>query len=536
MENKKLDKGLAIKVISAVATNDDGNKPESVIDSDYATRWSSDVQGAELTLELEAVSEVAYIGIACYNGDARSTTVGVSVSEDGKSYERVIDKVNTPRRADMTPISLGKVYRAKFVKIHGYGNSSNAWTSITELKVYAPQADGSMPVDPNGPKKKTVEDLPEEIQAALAKVDKYYDRVIPWLAHMYDHKTGGFYMTMSGKLDPEMEPAIEMTYWGLCFINGYARIMDSMPKEIKDKLITFYHERQDPVSGFFIDKQGPVNAREQGRNQMSGIGACKCLGISPKYPHPTLSESKSAADAPLMPDYMASPEKFVEWMETLPWEDGSWHAGDKVESSQHYIKMLPEDKQKEYTDAIFKWLDTHQYESGMWSTKLDFTSISGIYKVQRVYAFWNKRLPRYEQAIDTTFACYKADKLTNPYYVRNPISVFHSLCAYSEDVKERIQRGIIENIEPIAQSFAEFLCPDGAFCASLDGGKKSMKAFGGVVGSHQLHEGDIDATLMMLIARNTLYSIFDMEAPALPSEGFWDYLLGNKPLPEIYEN
>ena len=103
-------------------------------------------------------------------------------------------------------------------------------------------------------------------------------------------------------------------------------------------------------------------------------------------------------------------------------------------------------------------------------------------------------------------------------------------------MKERIQRGIIENIEPIAQSFAEFLCPDGAFCASLDGGKKSMKAFGGVVGSHQLHEGDIDATLMMLIARNTLYSIFDMKAPALPSEGFWDYLLGNKPLPEIYKN
>ena len=532
MENKKPDLGKFVKIISATATNDDGNKPENVIDSDYATRWSSDVQGAELTLELEAVSEVAYIGIACYNGDARSTTVGVSVSEDGKSYERVIDKVNTPRRADMTPISLGKVYRAKFVKIHGYGNSSNAWTSITELKVYAPQADGSMPVDPNGPKKKTVEDLPEEIQAALAKVDKYYDRVIPWLAHMYDHKTGGFYMTMSGKLDPEMEPAIEMTCWGLSYLNGYTEAIPNMPADVKERFVQFFYDRQDKETGLFIDKQGIANAREQARNQDSGLGSCSMLGVPTKYPHPRQATAeKKSTTAPLMPDFMASVESYMKWIEERSWEEGTWHAGDQTQASQQYIKMLPEDKQKEYTDALFSWLESHQYETGMWSTKLNFNSVSGIFKVGLIYGLWGKKLPKFDACIDTIFECYKVDKTSNPFFVRNPLSVLLQMCSYGTEVKEKIQKGIIENIDAVTASFGEFLCPDGTFSASKG---KSMYSFGGVVGSHQLNEGDIDATLMMLIARKTLYSIFEVPAPPLESADFWDWITGKKPLPEIY--
>jgi hypothetical protein len=184
---------------------------------------------------------------------------------------------------------------------------------------------------------------------------------------------------------------------------------------------------------------------------------------------------------------------------------------------------------------MFDWLDKHQYESGLWSEKLDFVSVSGIYKVGRVYAFWKKPLPRYEQAIDTIFKCYHVDKLANPYFVRNPLSVLLDLCSYGEDVKKKIQQGILDNIDPIVDSFKEFLCPDGAFCASLRGDKTSMVYFGGVQGSHGVHEGDIDATLMMLIARNAFYQIFGVTSPALKSEDFWDYLSGKKSLPELYE-
>ncbi len=534
MEKKKLDKGLAVKVISATATNDDGNKPDNVLDGDYGTRWSSNVDGAELTLELAELSDVAYIGVACFNGNARSTYLGVSVSEDGKDYVRVVEKAETPRRADMVPLSLGKTYKAKFVKLHGYGNSATLWTSLTEVKVYAPQADGSMPVDPNGPRSLTVEDLPEAVQKALKRVDAYYDRVIPWLSHLYDPVTGGFYMTISGKEDPEMEPAIEMTGWGLSYLGGYTEALPSMPADIKEKFVKFYHDRQDPETGLFIDKQGVTDAREQARNQDTGLDSCSILGVQPKYPHPRQTgTAKKSTTAPLMPDYMASVDTYMEWVKQRPWEEGSWHAGDQTQSSQQYIKMLPEDKQKEYTDALFAWFESHQYDTGMWSTKLNFNSVSGIFKVGLIYGLWGKKLPNYDAAIDTIFECYKADKTSNPFFVRNPLSVLHQMCSYSSETKAKIQKGIVDNIDAITTCFGEFLCPDGAFSARKG---KSMLSFGGVVGSHQLNEGDIDATLMMLIARKTLYAIFNVPAPPLESADFWDWITGKKPLPEIYRD
>lgn len=367
---------------------------------------------------------------------------------------------------------------------------------------------------------------------ALERIEVYYDRVVPWLAHMYDHKTGGFYMTMSGSLDPEMEPAVEMTQWGLSFLSKYAGILSDAPAAVKQKFIDFFYDRQDRETGLFIDKQGPANERETARNQGAGLKGCRMLGVEPKYPHPSMSNDKKAASSiPIMPDFMASPEAYVEWIASLPWEDGSWAAGDKTQASQQYVKMLPEEEREKYKSAMLGWLESHQHDTGMWSTKLNFNSVSGIFKVALIYGTWQKKLPKYDACIDTIFRCYKECKTENPFFVRNPISVLNQMCSYSEEAKKKIQAGIIENIDAVTASFGEFLCPDGAFSAAKG---RSMYSFGGVVGSHRLNEGDIDATLMMLIARNTLYSIFDMTPPMLPAPDFWDWIEGKKPMPEIY--
>ena len=106
------------------------------------------------------------------------------------------------------------------------------------------------------------------------------------------------------------------------------------------------------------------------------------------------------------------------------------------------------------------------------------------------------------------------------------------MSTYSPELKKKIQDGIVENIDAVVESFGEFLCPDGAFSARKG---KSMLAFGGVVGSHELFEGDIDATLMMLIARRTLYNIFDTEAPYFDTTDFWAWIYGEKEMPSIGE-
>ncbi|MBQ7387642.1 MAG: hypothetical protein IJW03_05710 [Clostridia bacterium] len=379
---------------------------------------------------------------------------------------------------------------------------------------------------------KTIDDLDPEVREKLCSVEKYYVGVIPWLANMYDPKTHGFYMTMSGMKDPEMEPAVEMTAWGISFLRNYTDAIKTIPEDFRLGVIKFFQDRQDPTTGLFIDKQGPVNPRETNRNQGCSKNTIRALGGELLYPHPSESRTSEAVkEAALLPDYMESPESYVKWISELDWDERSWGAGDQTQSTQGYVDMLPDGKREEYINAAVNWLNARQQESGLWSPNFDFNAASGAFKVGLVYAKWGLVLPNHDKIIDSIFHCYKVSKTNNPFFVRNPISVLSQMATYSPETKEKIQRLIIENIDAVVASFGEFLCPDGAFSASKG---RSMLAFGGVVGSHQLFEGDIDATLMMLIARKQLYGLFDIPAPPLDATDFWDWIYGKKPLPDPY--
>ena len=336
-------------------------------------------------------------------------------------------------------------------------------------------------------------------------------------------------MTVSGKEDPDMEPAIEMTHWGLGFLSGYTNAMATAPKDFCDRLISFRHDRQDPTTGLYIDKQGPANSRETARNQASALGTMKYFNVETKYPHPRNTASAST-NAPVLPEYMGSVESYMNFVKSFNWDHGSWTAGDQTQSSLQYVNMLPEEKRAEYKDALFTWLGERQQESGLWSPDFDFNAASGAFKVGLVYATYGMRLPNPDKIVDAIFECYRVSKTTSPFFVRNPISVLRQMSLYSDELREKIRAGIIENIDAVTASFGEFLCPDGAFSARKE---KSMLAFGGVVGSHELFEGDIDATMMMLIARRELYLIYGEDAPKLNTDNFWDWIYGKKPMPKL---
>ena len=81
------DIGHLYEVVAVSASEDDGNKPENVLDRNYQTRWSAESNGAYITLELDDIHPVAYIGVANYNGDQRQETLSVQVSTDGQNFE-----------------------------------------------------------------------------------------------------------------------------------------------------------------------------------------------------------------------------------------------------------------------------------------------------------------------------------------------------------------------------------------------------------------------------------------------------------------
>ena len=141
------------------------------------------------------------------------------------------------------------------------------------------------------------------------------------------------------------------------------------------------------------------------------------------------------------------------------------------------------------------------------------------------------KLPHFDAITDTVFRCYAVDTTTSPFFVRNPLSLLRQISGYSTEIHTKICSGMVENINAVTASFGEFLCPDGAFSA---GKGRSMISFGGVKGSHGLFEGDIDATLMMMIARKEIYTIFSVNAPLLNTENVWAWISGEKPLPDPY--
>ena len=378
---------------------------------------------------------------------------------------------------------------------------------------------------------KSMNALPERVAVALERVEKYYEGIVPWFANVYDPKTGGFYMTISGAKDPEMAPAIEMTCWGVNFLKTYTRAFDTMPDKFREGIVKFMNDRQDPETGMFIDLQGPVNARETARNQGAALRALAHFDAPTRYPHPKNTGSAKSITA-AMPEYMDSVDTYMAWVTGLNWDNASWSAGDQTQSSLQYVNMLVPEKREEYRAALFDWLGKRQQESGLWSPNMDFNAASGAFKVGLVYSACGKRLPNPEKIVDAIFECYRVSKTNNPFFVRNPISVLHQMSTYSPELKKKIQDGIVENIDAVVESFGEFLCPDGAFSARKG---KSMLAFGGVVGSHELFEGDIDATLMMLIARKTLYNIFDVEAPYFDTTDFWAWIYGEKEMPKVGE-
>ena len=90
---------------------------------------------------------------------------------------------------------------------------------------------------------------------------------------------------------------------------------------------------------------------------------------------------------------------------------------------------------------------------------------------------------------------------------------------------------MLENIDLMMATFGKNQCPDGGYSAW---NQKSGTTYHGIVTSHGLFEGDTNATLMILIAREELYNIFEVTAPPLKADHFWNWITGKEEMPSPY--
>lgn len=102
------------------------------LDDNLLTRWSAEGNGQWILYDLGALRALASVEIAFPNGDTRNALFTLEVSQDGEQWTEVFEgqsngKTSKPERFGFPTVT------ARFVRYTGWGNSDNAWNSISEF-------------------------------------------------------------------------------------------------------------------------------------------------------------------------------------------------------------------------------------------------------------------------------------------------------------------------------------------------------------------------------------------------------------------
>ncbi|MBU2886204.1 discoidin domain-containing protein [Gilvimarinus agarilyticus] len=128
--------------VSVSASSDDGNTPDNTLDNSLSSRWSAQGDGQWIEYDLGQVYSVDTLEIALYKGDQRTSTLDIQTSADGNNWQTVFSgeqpsSTSSQQTFDVTDSD------ARYVRIVGYGNSSNDWNSITEVDIETSTASSS---------------------------------------------------------------------------------------------------------------------------------------------------------------------------------------------------------------------------------------------------------------------------------------------------------------------------------------------------------------------------------------------------------
>lgn len=148
-EDEDEDKG-PIEIVSAVASDDDGNVAENVLDGDLGTRWSCEGD-CQLVLDLGSSRSFDGVRIAWFRGDERTTSFRIALSDDGRSYSDVYQGRTSGRTAGFENYLFDDTEKGRFVRISASGSSMNLWNSITEVVIIPVGGAKDLPKEPEEP-------------------------------------------------------------------------------------------------------------------------------------------------------------------------------------------------------------------------------------------------------------------------------------------------------------------------------------------------------------------------------------------------
>ncbi|MBQ7387667.1 MAG: hypothetical protein IJW03_05835 [Clostridia bacterium] len=382
----------------------------------------------------------------------------------------------------------------------------------------------------------------EAIEQVKRLYSFYGDDVYEWIANLWDNEIGAFYYANSSRDYEGFLPDIESTRQALAIIrtSGMVDVYGSdadkafvkvFPKEFADKIVAFVKSCQDPESGYFYHKQWgyDVSASRRGRDLDQALTLLALFGEKPDYPtildrlsgtSPTsLIERDSYVSATSvlssvsssLPEHLSSKEAFKKYLDSFDIVRDSHSTGHVIASQASQIKAAGLiDFACDYFDEIQERVYREQVAngetpSGLWQPEVNYTSISGLYKMGGLYDEAGRCINYLDECIRSGIEVIKQDVApTDIIYVYNPWagmstairSMKRSVSSGSSQYDLEATYGIVrseldELIKITVDKLSVFRKQSGGFSYYRD---YSASATQGVPVSLGLAEGDLNAT------------------------------------------
>lgn len=134
---------IGYSVTSVTASSDDGHGPNNTRDGSFDTRWSAYADtsaGQWIKYDLGSAKPVDEVKIAFYLGNERTTDFQIHTSTDGSSWTQKVNDSSSGNTTGFESFTFAST-SARYVRITGFGNSSNDWVSITEVEIHGADSD-----------------------------------------------------------------------------------------------------------------------------------------------------------------------------------------------------------------------------------------------------------------------------------------------------------------------------------------------------------------------------------------------------------
>ncbi len=420
----------------------------------------------------------------------------------------------------------------------------------------------------------------EEIigKSATNALKEMYDNIYSkdladWFANLFDPRTGGFYYSNSARDNKKAEycgayydllPDIESTEQALYFIkrsgmlSGIGNIQNAFPDWMKESIIKFVKEKQDP-NGYFYHPQWSKTMIDEhlsrkGRDLSKAINILSMLGAKPTYDTQTgvkgdglLADgtpvSKTALTKPLnttvthsvsskvaasddIPSHLKDETSFkiylAQYDSSMSWN--SYWIGNQIAAQADQIKardavLKGEGANYSLVEILHAWLDGHCYEStGHWSQKANYDGLNGLMKISATYQTLGIPLPYPEAAVRSAIATIDTDETNETVcYAYNSwftvCNVINNVNRHRpaeeavrivESIRAEIRSRAPELIRATMEKQGKFICKDNSFGYTVSGSSPTSQ--GMPVAIPDTKEGDINATL--ICTSGTLEQVF----------------------------